>query len=107
MLDLDQYIIKEHVGLFKLSDAYDIIDPVTGAKVGIAQEKVSGWMVALRLLLNKQMLPTTVQLITDPDEKGNGTVVLAISRGFTLLRSKVRILVNGQTEIGYFKAKLF
>ncbi len=107
MLDLDQYIVKEHVGLFKLSDTYDIIDPATSKKVGIAQEKVSGWMVVLRLLLNKQMLPTRVNFIADPDEKGNGKVVLAISRGFTFLRSKVRILANGETEIGYFKSKLF
>lgn len=107
MLDLNQYIVKEHVGLFKLSDAYDIIDPESGKKVGIAQEKVSGWMHVLRLLINKQMLPTTVNLIADPDEKGNGKVVLAIARGFTFLRSKVRILVGGTTEIGYFKSKLF
>lgn len=107
MLDLDQYIVKEHVGLFKLSDTYDIIDPATGRKVGLAQEKVPGWMHVLRLLINKQMLPTRVRFIADPDEQGNGKEVLAISRGFSLLRPKIRILANGETEIGYFKAKLF
>lgn len=107
MLDLDQYIVKEHVGLFKLTDTYDILDPATGRKVGQAQEKVAGWMHVLRILINKQMLPTRVSFIADPDEHGNGTEVLAISRGFSFLRPKIRILANGQTEIGYFKAKLF
>ena len=107
MLNLDQYIVKEHVGLFKLSDTYDIIDPATGQKVGLAQEKVSGWMHLLRFLVNKQLLPTRVNFIANPDDRGNGTVVLAISRGFTFLRAKVRILANGETEIGYFKSKLF
>jgi hypothetical protein len=42
MLQLSQYLIKEHVGMFKLTDAFDIFDPATGAKVGIARENISG-----------------------------------------------------------------
>ena len=63
MLELNQFFIKEHVGLFKLSNAYDIIDPQTGKKVGLAQEKPGGLVLFLRLFINKQMLPTKVEII--------------------------------------------
>lgn len=107
MLSLNSYIVKEHVGLFKLSDTYDIIDPETGAKVGLAKERVSGWVQALRFLVNKQLLPTTVVFIDKPDDKGDGAVVLSIRRGFSLFRPKILILANDVTPIGYFKKKLF
>ncbi len=95
MLTLNQILVKEHVGLFKLSDAYDLINPENGQKVGIAQEKVSGFIQFLRFLVNKQMLPTSVVFVENPDEHGNGKVVLAIERGFTLINSRVRILLGG------------
>ena len=33
MLDLTQFLVKEHLGVLKLTDAYDILNPATGAKV--------------------------------------------------------------------------
>jgi uncharacterized protein YxjI len=107
MLKLQQFFIKERVGMFKLSNAYDIIDPETGKKVGLAQEKVPGWVIFLRFLVNKQMLPTSVDIIDNPDEKGNGKIIVSIKRGMTFLRSKVKVLIEGEKEIGYFKSKLF
>ena len=107
MLHLSQYFVKEHVGLFKLSNAYDIIDPESGKKVGLAQEKPGGWIIALRFLINKQLLPTRVDIIENPDENGNGKIIVSIKRGFTLFRSKITVLIDGNTEIGYFKSKLF
>lgn len=107
MLHLNQFFIKEHVGVFKLSNAYDIIDPETGKKVGLAQEKPGGLVLALRLLINKQMLPTKVEIIESPDENGNGKNIVTIKRGLTFLRSKVKVLIDGDKEIGYLKSKLF
>ena len=107
MLTLNQFFIKENVGMFKLSNAYDIVDPETGKKVGLAQEKVPGWVIFLRFFVNKQMLPTRVDLIDNPDERGNGKTVVSIKRGMTFLRAKVKVLIDGDKEIGYFKSKLF
>lgn len=107
MLTLNEFVVKEHVGLFKLSDAYDIIDPATGTKVGLAQERVPGLVQVLRFLVNKQLLPTKVVFIDKPDDQGQGKVVLSIKRGFSFLFPKIHILANDETPIGYFKKKLF
>jgi len=107
MLSLNQYFVKEHVGLFKLSNAYDIIDPETGNKIGIAKEKISGWIHLLRFLVNKQLLPTRVDIIENPNDKGEGKTIVSIKRGLTLFRSKVKVLIDGDKEIGYFKSKIF
>jgi uncharacterized protein YxjI len=107
MLTRNNFFIKEHVGLFKLSNAYDIIDPETNRKIGLAQEVVPGWVHLLGFVINRRILPTRVDIIENPDDHGHGKVVVSIKRGVTLLRSKVRVLANGDTDIGYFKSKLF
>lgn len=101
LLDRTSYLVKERVGLLKLADTYDILDPHTGQAIGIAREKPAVWVHLLRLALNKGMLPTEVHL----SEAEDRPPVLSIKRGFTLLRSKVRVIVNGQ-EVGYFKSKV-
>ena len=59
MLDRTAYYIKEHVGFLKFSDTYDILDPDTQEQIGIAKEKPGALIQALRLLVNKKLLPTT------------------------------------------------
>lgn len=101
MLTLTQYLVREHVGMLKIKDAYDIIDPKDGTKIGEAKEEVPGWVVALRFLLNKQMLPTSVN-ITDAK---TGKLVVRLNRGFTLFRAKVFIAGADGTRMGYFRSK--
>ncbi|MBA3684727.1 MAG: oxidoreductase [Planctomycetes bacterium] len=103
MFDQRQYLIKEHVGLLKFNDTYDILDPATGRKLGIAKESTPGWCLALRLVVNKQMLPKTIAI----SEDGASTPALTIKRGFTFLRSTVWIHDGQMQRIGYFKSKLF
>jgi uncharacterized protein YxjI len=106
LLDRSTFFVKEHVGLFKMSDAYDILDPESKAKIGLARESTPGWVQALRFLLNKRMLPTAVEIIESPDDQGRGNLVATIRRGFTLLRAKVQIMVGGR-EVGHLRSKLF
>jgi uncharacterized protein YxjI len=106
MLSRSQFFVKEHVGIFKLADAYDILDPETNAIIGLAQEKPHPLVVVLSFLINKQFLPTRVEIIQNPNERGEGVVVVEIKRGIALLRSKVEVLIKGQSA-GYFKSKLF
>ncbi len=106
MLTRSQFFVKEHVGMLKLADAYDILDPITNVKIGLAQEKQPLFVTLLRLLINKQWLPTRVEIIENPNERGEGVVVVEIKRGISLLRSKVEVLIKGQPA-GYFKSKLF
>ncbi|HEX3133375.1 MAG TPA: phospholipid scramblase-related protein [Planctomycetota bacterium] len=103
MFDRRAFFIREHVGIMKLKDTYDILDPETKAPLGIAKETTAGWILALRFLINKQMLPLSVVISTED----GGTPLLTLSRGFTFLRSKVWIENQDGQRIGYFKSKLF
>ncbi|KQV50992.1 MULTISPECIES: phospholipid scramblase-related protein [unclassified Duganella] len=103
MLDRTNYFIKEHAGVFKMSDTYDIIDPETRQNLGVAQEKLSFLVHALRLVIDKRMLPTKVEI----SEQVNGPALLTIKRGMTFLRSRIEIVDRSGQAIGYFKSKLF
>lgn len=105
MFDRQSYVVREHVGFMKMTDTYDILDPADGRKVGFAQERISGWLKFLRLLVNKQLLPTTVVVIEGED--ASAEPVITISRGITLLRSRLRITGSGGKDLGTFKARLF
>ncbi len=105
MFNRPNYMVREHVGFLKMSDTYDILDPETQRQVGVAQERNSGWITALRLLVSKQVLPTRVVIIEGEDPKQ--TPVLSLVRGFTLFRSRVRILGADGQEIASFRSRLF
>lgn len=103
MFNLKTFLIKERVGFLKLVDTFDIYDPSTGAQVGIARENIGILVKLLRFLINKRLLPTTVEV----REREDGRVVLTISRGLTLLRSHVTVTDSVGKQIGLFKSKLF
>jgi len=103
MFDRRTFFIREHVGIMKLKDAYDILDPESHEVLGVAQETTPGWVLALRLLLNKGMLPISVTICAADSDQPQ----LTLSRGFTFLRSKVWIMNANGERLGYFKSKLF
>ena len=41
MLDRRTYLVKERVAFLRLIDTYDILDPASGAAIGVAQERIS------------------------------------------------------------------
>ena len=100
MFDRKAFLVKERVGFLKLSDTYDIFDPSTGAQIGIAREQVGPLLHVLRLLINKRLLPTVVEV----REREAGPVVLTIRRS-----AMSQVTVQGRTggELGRFKSKLF
>jgi uncharacterized protein YxjI len=103
MFKLKTFLVKERVGVLKLVDAFDIYDPATGALVGVAKENIGIVLTLLRFVVNKRLLPTLVEV----REQEGGRVVLAMRRGFTLLRSYVTVTDGMGKEIGRFKSKLF
>lgn len=105
MLDRKTLLVKERVGFLKFGDTFDIHDPATGARLGIARETISPLLKVLRLLINKRLLPTLVEV--REGEGDEGPVVLTISRGANLLRSRVSVRDRLDKEIGRFKSKLF
>lgn len=103
MLDRKTFLVKERVGFLKLVGTYDIFDPASGARLGIAQEQISTGMKLLRLLINKRLLPTVVEVREGED----GPLVLSIRRGAAILRSHISVRNRLDQEIGRFKSKLF
>lgn len=103
MLSRKTFLVKERVAVLKLTDTFDIFDPATGTQIGTARENVNGFMKFIRLLVNKRLLPTAVEV----RESDTGPVVLSIHRGFTFLRSNVTVRNASGTDIGLFKSKLF
>ena len=103
LLERRTFLVKERVAMLKLTDRYDIFDPESGEQIGFAKEAIGTFSQLLRLVLNKQLLPTTVVIKEDEESEP----VVTIKRGFTLLRSKVDVLDQHQTLVGFFKSKLF
>lgn len=106
MFNLKSYFIKEHVGMLKLTDAYDIINPDTQEQIGIAKEEINPIIKILRLLVNKALLPTTVN-VYEGDENDTSNIVLTLKRGAFSLIPKVFVIDKEGNTIGYLKSKLF
>ena len=106
MLDNNTYFIREHVGMLKLSDTYDILDPDTGQQIAIAREKPGALIIFLRFIISRKLLPTQVHVYQGDDPDNHAALLFSIKRGFTLFRSRVNIIdANGQI-IGWFKSKI-
>jgi uncharacterized protein YxjI len=106
MLNRTQYFIREHTGILKFSDVYDILDPDSKVKIGEAREEISGLVKFLRLLINKGLMPTTIA-VYEGAAPGAQKHLFSIRRGVMLFKPKVDITdANGQ-PIGYLKSKLF
>jgi uncharacterized protein YxjI len=106
MLNRKQYFIREHAGLLKLSDVYDILDPESKAKIGEAREEISGWVKALRFLINKSLMPTRIAVYEGSDDASK-KLLFSIRRGVALFRPKVQIVDASGAAVGYLQAKAF
>lgn len=102
LLDRRTFFVKERVAVLKMTDVYDILDPATSQPIGIAKEEPPVWAKWLRLLINKQLMPTTVNIY---EHEGHPPVV-TVHRGFTFLRSKITVTGDHGASLGYFKSKL-
>lgn len=101
LLDRNDFFIKEHVGMFKMHDVYDILDPESQEKLAEAKEIVSGFKKLLRLFINKNLMSTRVEI-----RDAEGTLVFSIVRPFRFFRAEVQVLNENDEKIGYFKSKI-
>lgn len=106
LLERPEFFIREHVGFMKLHDVYDILDPKTQVKIGEAREEISGFMKFCRMLVNKAMLPTTIEVVM-MDEAERETPVFSIRRGFTLFRPRIDVFDTEGNCLGYLRSKMF
>jgi len=101
---LSTYLIREHVGMFKLTDTYDIFDAASGQQLAVAKEKKGLLNSLAGLLISKRSLPTRVDVHEGADV--NGPIAFSITRGFSFLRPTVKVLAGDGSLIGTFKSRL-
>lgn len=102
-LDRNVLLIKEHVGMFKAANNFDIHDPETGEVVLYCREDNLGPLTKLlRFTDFKRYTPFDIRVST-PD----GAQVVRITRGITVIRSHVQVLDEHDRPIGAFRQKLF
>lgn len=101
--ETNNYFIDEKVGFFKFSNAYKVFDE-HGEQIGSIQQQVPGWHKFLRMVLNKAMLPFSLE-IKDMGEN----VLVNIRRGWTFWMSKIILSDGNGMPIGSIvqKFKLF
>jgi uncharacterized protein YxjI len=102
VLEADKFMVKEQVKFFKSHQTYDVFDYDTQEHLGTAEETIGGLVKALRWVIDKKLMPTTVE-VRDHD----GALVFSIRRGGFFFRARVEVLNADGELIGYFKSKLF
>lgn len=100
LLDRKTYVVKERVAFAKLTDTYDILDAASGQPIGIAREEPAAWAKWLRLIVNKQLMPTTVNIY----ENELSEPLLSIKRGVQFIHAKVDVTLRNQ-PIGWFRSR--
>ncbi len=107
MLDRKTFFVRERVGLLKLSDTYDIMDPETGAQIGIAKEKPGALAHVARLIVNRQLLPTKVFVYEGDDPEDESKLLFSIRRGFSFFRYRIVIADRDGKTMGRMVNKVF
>lgn len=102
LLSQKQFLVKERVSAFRLTDTFDIFDPQSSQAVGIAKDEPPAWAKWLRMLVNKHFLPTVVNVY-----EGEGQPpVLTLQKGPSLFRSQL-VLSDAQGRVlGSFRSKI-
>ena len=103
LLGHTSYFVREHVGMLKLVDTYDILDPDTGQRLGLAKEEPPTWAKYLRLIVNKHFLPTAVNVY----EQEGLPPVFSIRKSPSFLRSNVTVTDAHGMALGRFQSKAF
>ncbi len=103
LLSKNVFLVKEHVGMFKAANNFDIFDPENGEVLMHCREESLGFFTKmLRFTDYKRMTPFDIQVRT-PD----GRQVVRIKRGVSFFLSKVQVFDENDDLIGGFKQKLF
>ena len=107
MLDRQSYFIREHVGLMKLAETYDILDPETQEPLGIAKEKPGTLTHVLRMFIAKKNLPTKIFVYEGTDPNNQDQLLFSIRKGSMFIRTRVNICDAEGQVLGWLKSKLF
>ena len=104
-LNRNLFLVKEHAGLFKAANNFDIYDPQTNQQILHCREDRLGILTKLlRFTDYKRMTPFAIDVRTP-----SGEPVVHVRRGISIFLSKVDVHDGDEhgPRIGGFKQKLF
>lgn len=103
VLKSNLFMVKEHIGMFKAANNYDIYDPQSGQVVMLCREERLGiFTKLLRFSDYKRMTPFDIEIRTP-----GGETIVRVKRGISLFLSKVEVFDGADNYIGGFEQKLF
>jgi uncharacterized protein YxjI len=97
--DSNSYFIDEKVNLLKFENSYLVYND-KAENIGTIVQKLSFGQKALRLLVNKAILPFKLEI-----KDANGALLASISRGWTFFMSKIVITSGDDQVIGSVQQK--
>ncbi|VTS06286.1 phospholipid scramblase-related protein [Tuwongella immobilis] len=103
MLERLKFLVRERVAWLKTVDQFDIFDPDTQEQIGIAEEKVSGFVQAIRYIISKKLTPSRFEIRELPDN----SLVFEMRRNVGFLKFRVDVFDAQGEKIGYFMSKVF
>jgi hypothetical protein len=103
IFDNRQFLVKERVAMMKLTDTYDIYDPGSKQAVGHAREQPPVWSTLLRLFVNKNFLPTVINVYENEHEQP----VLTLRKSPGVFRYKVAVIDGAGNVLGKLRSKVF
>lgn len=102
VLNQNLFFVKEHVGMFKAANNYDILNPDTQEKMMECREEKLGFFTKMfRFTDYKRMTPFNITVRT-----ADGKKVCTVKRGTTIFLSKVDVYDENDQLIGGFKQKI-
>jgi uncharacterized protein YxjI len=103
LLNRNLYFVKEHLGIFKAANNYDIYDPDSNQIIMICREENLGFFTKIfRFSDYKRMTPFDIEIRTEAGQK-----ILSIKRGVSFFLSKVSVYDEKDNLVGLFKQKFF
>jgi uncharacterized protein YxjI len=102
-LQRNMFLVKEHVGVFKAANNYDVVDPQSGQVVLLCREEGLGFFTRLlRFTDYKRMTPFDIRIQTP-----EGATLVRVTRGVSFLVSNVKVMDEHDRVVGGFKQKFF
>ncbi len=102
VLDRNLFFVREHVGMFKAANNFDILCPDTGEEIiHCREDNLGAFTKLLRFTDYKRYTPFEIELRTP-----EGEILFTVRRGTSVFLSKVDVIDADGQRIGGFKQKL-
>lgn len=102
LLNKNLFLVKEHLGIFKAANNFDIYDPEdNGMILKCREEKLGIFTKIFRFTDYKRMTPFDIEIQTISGQK-----VLSVKRGTTIFRSVVEVFDENNQLVGLFRQRM-